>query len=47
MLITFSEESYRVCVCVCVCLSVYDLETKKNSPDLSWAVVPQKKKKIL
>ena len=33
-----------VCVCVCVCVCVRSRNLKKNSPDLSLAVVPQKKK---
>ena len=40
-LITYSEESYRMCVCDCV----WDLETwKRGGLGSIWAVVPQKKK---
>jgi hypothetical protein len=46
VLITRSEEFYRVCVCVCVCVSKCDLETSKEAPRPQYGCCVRQKKGI-
>ena len=44
-MITYSVESYQVCVCVCVWLCVIYKIAKLGSLGPIWVLVPQKKEK--